>query len=158
MCVHVLCVKMCARLKIVYILLYSIILYFLFKHWSLNHVLQLLVCSASSEDSLPSGRFQHWSLLLVRRNETQRNNEWCGKLFSSCNRGTLKYQKSQNRSCTQTSAAQILYMNMLLLLYYCSLIWVTPYLIRTGTEDYSYAPRNDRLHIRWWSHKIIILT
>ena len=48
--------------KIVYMVLFSIILYFLFKHWSMNHVLPLLVCWASSEDSLPSGRFQHGSL------------------------------------------------------------------------------------------------
>jgi len=27
----------------------------------MNHVLPLLVCVASSEDSLPSSRFQHWS-------------------------------------------------------------------------------------------------
>jgi len=28
----------------------------------MNHVLPLLVFGASSEDSLPFGRFQHWSL------------------------------------------------------------------------------------------------
>ena len=78
-----------------------------YKHWNMNHVPPFLVCGASSEDSLPSGRFQHRSLL-VRRNETQRNNEQCGKLFRSCYRGTMKLQKSQNKSCTQTSAAQIL--------------------------------------------------
>ena len=94
--------------KILYRILFSIILSFLFKHWSMNHVLPFLVCGASSEDSLPSGRFQHWKSLLDRRNETQRNNERCEYLFRSCYRGTLKWQKSQNKSCTQTSAAQIL--------------------------------------------------
>jgi len=48
--------------KLLYTVLFSIILSFLFKHWSLIHVLPLLVCVASSEDSLPPGRFQHWSL------------------------------------------------------------------------------------------------
>jgi len=28
----------------------------------MNDVLPFLVCGASNEDSLPSGRFQHWSL------------------------------------------------------------------------------------------------
>ena len=46
--------------------------------------------------------------LLVRRNETQKNSKQCGKLFRSSYRGTSKLQKSQNNSCTQTSAAQIL--------------------------------------------------
>ena len=43
-------------------LLFSVIVSFLFRHWSMNHVLPFPVCGDSSEDSLPSGSFQHWSL------------------------------------------------------------------------------------------------
>ena len=76
--------------KIVYRVLFSIILSFLFKHCSMNHFLPFLVCGASSEDSLLSGQILALKSLLVRRNETQRNNERCEKLFSCCYRGTLK--------------------------------------------------------------------
>jgi hypothetical protein len=41
----------------------------------------IAVSGASSEDSLPSGRFQHWKSLLDRRNETQRTTKGV-KIFS----------------------------------------------------------------------------
>jgi len=49
----------------------------------MNHDLPFRVYGASSED------FAFWQIsalksLLVRRNETLRNNEQCGKLFRSC--------------------------------------------------------------------------
>ena len=69
---------------------------FLFKHWSMNQVLPFLVCGACSEDSLLSGRFQHWSLIGQEERDTETKNGV--ESFSGVvNRDTLNLQKSQNR-------------------------------------------------------------